>query len=309
MFGDDIPEPRELLAPGERFAGYVVRGVLGAGGSSEVYLADDPRESRPVSLKVLELAESRIPAVRAGFLHEFDILSAVRHPTIVRMYAHGEYGGRLWSAHEYVDGDTAAILTPAPHHNPDLSRVLAVLTDIAEGLDHIHGCGIVHLDVKPANFLVPRTGPVTAKLSDFGTARWLDRPEPPLVVDGRVVGSLPYAAPELVRGQRVSAATDQYALACSAVELLTGRPPFPEPNPTMVADAQAHKPPPDVSGRRHWIPHAVDAVLDRALAKDPAARYDSCKEPIRLIARALHDIRPVAEHRTHFRLGFHSHPW
>ncbi len=295
-----------MLAPGERFAGYLVRAVLGAGGSSEVYLADDPRESRPVSLKVLEPAESRSPAVRAGFLHEFDILTTVAHRTIVRMYAHGEFRGRLWSAHEYVDGDTAATLDPAPHHNPNVVRVLGVLADIAEALDHIHGLGLVHLDVKPANFLVPRADPATAKLSDFGTARWLDRPESPLVVDGRVVGSLPYAAPELVRGRLVCPATDQYALACSAVELLTGRPPFPGPNPMMVADAQVHKPPPDVSGRRHWIPRAVDSILDRALAKDPAARYDSCGEPIRLIAAALRDIAPVEEHWGHFRLGFHS---
>ncbi|WP_157172173.1 serine/threonine-protein kinase [Nocardia pneumoniae] len=280
------------LEPGEQFAGFVVQARLGHGGSSEVYLAEDPERSRPVSLKILGPDDSRSPEARARFLHEFDILSALRHPNIVRMYAHGETDGRLWSAREYVAGTTGARLVRMPHQHPDLRRVLHVLTRIAAGLDFAHANDVVHLDVKPANVLVGADEPATVKISDFDQGRWLHRPEPPLATNGFVVVSVPYAAPELLRAGTVSPATDQYALACSAIELLTGRPPFPRANLMATAEAHLHDPPPEISERQHWIPPEVDVILHRSLAKDPAARYDSCTEPIRLLTEALHDIDP-----------------
>ncbi|WP_169811016.1 serine/threonine-protein kinase [Nocardia amamiensis] len=280
------------LEPGDRFAGFVVQARLGHGGSSEVYLAEDPVRSRPVSLKILGPEDSAAPEARARFLHEFDILSALRHPNIVRMYAHGETGGRLWSAREYVPGATVSRLVRMPHQPPDLRQVLHVLTRIAAGLDFAHANDVVHLDVKPANVLVGTDDPATVKISDFDQGRWLHRPEPPLATNGFVVVSVPYAAPELLQAHAVSPATDQYALACSAVELLTGRPPFPRANLMATAEAHLHEPPPAISDRRRWIPPEVDAILHRSLAKDPGARYNSCTEPIRLLTEALRDIDP-----------------
>ncbi|WP_433191624.1 serine/threonine-protein kinase [Nocardia sp. CA-107356] len=265
---------------------------LGHGGSSDVYLAEDLERSRLVSLKILGPEDSRSPEARARFVHEFDILSTLRHPNIVRMYTHGETDGRLWSAHEYVAGSTGATLVRRPHRRPDLGRVLHVLAGVAAGLDCVHANDVVHLDVKPANVLVGTDEPATVKLSDFDQARWLHRPEPPLATNGFVVVSVPYAAPELLRAGTVSPATDQYALVCSAIELLTGRPPFPRGNPMATAQAQLHDLPPEISTRNHWIPPEVDAILQRALAKDPDARYTSCTEPIRLLTEALRNIDP-----------------
>lgn len=269
-----------------------MRARLGRGGSSEVYLAEDPERSRLVSLKILGPDDSRSPEARARFVHEFDILSALRHPNIVRMYTHGETDGRLWSAREYVAGATVSTLVRMPHQHPDLRRVLHVLAHVAAGLDFAHANGVVHLDVKPANVLVGADEPAPVKISDFDQARWLRRPEPPLAINGFVVVSVPYAAPELLQARTVSPATDQYALACSAIDLLTGRPPFPRANLMATAEAQLNDPPPEISQRHHWIPPGVDAILHRSLAKDPSARYDSCTEPIRLLTEELHDIDP-----------------
>ncbi|RDI53257.1 serine/threonine-protein kinase [Nocardia mexicana] len=243
-------------------------------------------------MKVLGPNDSRSPIARARFVHEFDILSALRHPDIVRMYDHGEFGGRLWSAHEYVPGTTGSALVRMPHQYPNLRRVLHMLTHVAAGLDFAHAHDVVHLDVKPSNVLVGTTDAAGVKISDFDQARWLHRPEPALATDGFVVVSVPYAAPELLRAGAVSPATDQYALACSAIELLTGRPPFVRANLNATATAHLHDPPPEISATRHWIPPEVDTILQRALAKDPGARYDSCGEPIRLIAEALRGIDP-----------------
>ncbi|MQY26080.1 serine/threonine-protein kinase [Nocardia aurantia] len=280
-----------LLQPQDRFAGFVVRALLGSGGSSEVYLAEDVARQRTVSLKILGAGESASPAGQARFAHEYDLAARLDHPSIVRVWDHGRFGGRMWLAAEYVDGVAASELAPALHDSRDLAVALRVLGGIAEALDYAHGRGVLHLDVKPANMLVHQHNPTLVKLSDFGSARLLDEPPPRL--DGFVIASVPYAAPELLRGGPLLPATDQYALACSAVELLSGRPPFPGSDRFAIAHAQISADPPDISRRQHWIPHAVASILDKSLAKDPRARYDSCTEPMRLIAHAVRDIDPA----------------
>ncbi|WP_216898037.1 serine/threonine-protein kinase [Nocardia alni] len=295
-----------LFRPGDLYAGFTIGSLLGIGGSSEVYLADDGKG--PLALKIMNTESSRSELARLRFIHEFEIAVKLSHPNIVQMFAHGECDGRLWSSHEYIDGAEAK--GPLRNTEPDPTLAVAILTGIAHALDYAHIQRVVHLDVKPANMLISRSAPETdevpeagphdpdpklvarVKLSDFGTARPLDGVGPKLVRDGFVVGSLPYAAPELLRGQPVRPATDQYALACAAAELLTGEVPFPITNRLKLAEAQVHAAPPDISRRRAWIPSAVGSILRKCLAKDPHARYSSCAEPIRMIARALRDINP-----------------
>ncbi|MFG1798369.1 serine/threonine-protein kinase [Nocardia sp. NPDC049149] len=279
--------------PGHRFAGFIVQARLGDGGSSVVYLAEDPEAERHVALKIMCEEESRSPAARARFVHEFDVLDTLRHPDIVRMYAHGESGGMLWSAHEYVAGTSGTALVP--QKLPDLRRVLRMLTHTAAGLDYAHANNVVHLDVKPGNVLVGTGEPAIVKVSDFDQARWLDRPEPPLATDGFVVVSLSYAAPELLRAGTVSPATDQYALACTAVELLTGHPPYRRANLLAIAQAHLHDQPPRIAEQHRWMPPEVDTILHRSLAKDPGARYSSCAEPIRLLSEALAGHEPFPD--------------
>lgn len=300
-----------LFSAGDQFTEFVIQAPLGLGGSSEVYLADDGQG--PVALKIMSAAASRSEMARTRFVHEFDIAVKLHHPNIVQMYAHGEFEGRLWSSHEYIDGTAAQ--GPQPHRDPDPAQVVAILTGIAHALDYAHMQGVLHLDVKPANMLVRRADSISeldagdaaergphdpdpravarVTLSDFGTARRLDGSGPDMVTAGFVVGSLPYAAPELLRGEILTPATDQYALACSAAELLTGQPPFPLTNRFRLTDAQLYAEPPDISRRRRWIPCAVGSILRKCLAKDPLGRYATCAEPIRMIARALRDIDPA----------------
>ncbi|QIS11631.1 serine/threonine-protein kinase [Nocardia arthritidis] len=263
--------------------------AAGEGGSSEVYLADDPVRGRPVALKILNRDAAVSAAARSRFRNEYAVAALLRHPNVITVFDHGQLDGRPWLTYEYVPGGTAVALVPDRHAEMDPVRVLPLLAGIAAGLDYVHGREVVHLDVKPANMLVGAHN--SGVLTDFGIARRsADRRH-----DGRVMfGSIPYAAPEVLRGGPPGPAADQYSLACAIVEFLTGHPPFPLPDRLAVMEAQLRRTPPDVSGRRPWIPHAVDSILAKCLAKEPGARYNSCSEPVRLITRALRDIEPPA---------------
>jgi serine/threonine-protein kinase len=163
---------------------------------------------------------------------------------------------------------------------------LTALTQVAGALDHVHATGIVHCDVKPSNILVVELFSVDGViLTDFGIARSMTedvghRPK-------NVEASLPYAAPEVLRGHAPSAASDEYSLACTAVELLTGATPFRAPTAMALIAAQIDNPVPRYARRFDWIPHAFDSILAKAMAKDPDRRYQSCSEMIALMARSL----------------------
>ncbi|MFQ6397528.1 serine/threonine-protein kinase [Nocardia sp. KC 131] len=285
-----------LLQPGAQFAGYIVRAPLGTGGSSDVYLVDDPGRSSQAVLKILEHPVGDAATARRQFHSEFDIASTLHHPNIIEMLAQGEFLGRQWMTYAYGEREPGSGLMPRRHEEVDLARVLPALAGIAAGLDYIHQHDVVHLDVKPHNMLIGLHG-VQTVLTDFGIAHRLTDHAPLAGADGLVPVSLPYAAPEVLRGAQISPATDQYSLACATVEFLTGRPPFPLPTQFAIADAHLWATPPDVSWRRPWIPHAVDSILDKAMAKDPRARYDSCSEPIRLITRVLRGVEQTPTHR------------
>lgn len=163
---------------------------------------------------------------------------------------------------------------------------LTALAQIADALDHAHTLGIVHCDVKPTNILVCEPFSVGgALLSDFGIARAFadNATRRPTHVDA----SLPYVAPEVLRGHRPSAATDEYALACTTVELLTGAPPFTAPTPMALIDAHVNSVVPKYSRRFDWMPRAFDSILTKAMAKTPELRYQSCSEFVSLITRVL----------------------
>ena len=180
---------------------------------------------------------------------------------------------------ELIDGGTVAKLQ-------GLSDRLAALAQIAGALDYAHRYGIVHCDVKPTNILVSLTFSVHgAVLIDFGVAHAVAeevRRRP-----AHIEASLPYSAPELLHGQTPSAATDEYALACTAFELITGSPPFTATTSMALVDEQLHSPPPKLSRKIDWLPHAFDSIMSKALAKSADNRYESCSEFISLITRAL----------------------
>ncbi len=263
-----------MLSPGERYEGYVVDAVLGRGGYATVYRAHDAAGSRAVALKVLD-EEHRRPAQIAQLQRKFDYAHRLDHPNIVKVYE----CGTGWLTMELVEGVTVSKLQGLPNR-------LAALGQIAGGLDHAHQRGIVHCDVKPSNILVSspfsRRGAV---LIDFGVAHAVEEDVGRKIT--HVQASLPYSAPELLRGQAPSAATDEYGLACTAFELIIGSPPFTDTAPIRLVDAQLHSPPPKLSHKIDWLPHAFDSIMIKALAKSPDRRYETCSEFIRVLTRLL----------------------
>ena len=264
-----------VLSPGDRFEGYAVDAPLGHGGYATVYLAHDAAgPDRVLALKILD-DHHRQAAQIARLQREFDFAHRLDHPHIVTVYECGPG----WLAMELVDGGTVGKLQTRADR-------LTALAQIAGALDYAHQRGIVHCDVKPSNILVSLPFSMRgAVLIDFGVAH--------AVVEevGRrpahIEASLPYSAPELLHGRAPSAATDEYALACTAFELITGSPPFTATTSMGLVDQHLNAPPPTLSRKIDWLPHAFDSIMAKALAKSPDTRYETCSEFVSLIARAL----------------------
>jgi serine/threonine-protein kinase len=264
-----------MLASGDRFEGYVVETALGHGGYATVYRAHDASgPDRAVALKVLDDQHRHLAQV-ARLRREFEFAHQLDHPHIVTVYERGPG----WLSMELVTGGTVASLST-------VSDRLAALTQIADALDYMHNRAIVHCDVKPSNILLhqnfPRDGAV---LIDFGVACSIT--DDIGYRTDHIEASLPYSAPELLTGHAPSEATDEYALACTAVELLTGSPPFTADTQMGLVNAHLHSPPPRRSREIEWLPRVFDSILTKALAKKPDDRYQSCREIVSLITRAL----------------------
>ena len=264
-----------MVGAASKVRGYVVDREAGRGGHATVYQAHKAENpDQPVALKVLG-ADHRSPADQARLDHEFEFARRLSHPHIVTVYEHGSF----WLAMQFIDGGKSTRLQR-------LQDRLTALAQIADALDYVHRHGIVHGDVKPANILVAKDFPSSgACLIDFGVAH--------AVVDDvfrrpkDLQASLPYAAPEVLCGRAPSAATDEYALACSAVELLTGAPPFAADNSTELVNAHLRGVPPRLSPNVSWVSRAFDTVVARAMARDPEVRYQSCAEFVDHISRAV----------------------
>jgi serine/threonine protein kinase, bacterial len=264
---------------GTTIAGYTILRPLGAGGMAEVYLAQHPRLPRRDALKVLSEAITADGNFRERFQREADLAAALWHPNIVAVHDRGEIDGHLWIAMDYVDGTDAAQLVrnryPAgmPIHD-----VCDIVTAVAAALDYAHSRSLLHRDVKPANILLtdPEDGKRRILLADFGIARPLADISG-LTVTNFTVGTLTYAAPEQLMGADIDGRADQYALAATAFHLLTGSPPYEHSNPVAVISRHLTAPLPKLSDRRPELAN-LDEVLARALAKDPADRFEHCHD-------------------------------
>ncbi|WP_179469044.1 serine/threonine-protein kinase [Mycolicibacterium vinylchloridicum] len=271
------------LAEGETFAGYTILRLLGAGGMGEVYLAQHPRLPRRDALKVLPASVSGDDEYRARFEREADIAATLWHPHIVGVHDRGDFEGQLWIAMDYVDGtDAGDLLRRHPDGLPQRD-VLNIVTAVAEALDYAHQRHLLHRDVKPANILVAKqeTGEERILLADFGIARWADDPSG-LTQTNMTVGTVSYAAPEQLMGRDLDGRADQYALAATAYHLLTGKPPFLHSNPAVVISQHLSAAPPNLADHRPDLAD-LDPALQKALAKDPADRFERCVD----FARAL----------------------
>jgi serine/threonine-protein kinase len=280
------------LNSGEVFAGYVIERLLGTGGMGEVYLAQHPRLPRHDALKILTRDSVVDGEFRARFIREAELAATLQHPHIVGVLDRGDYDGRLWISMDYVEGTDAGrlIRQTYPDGMPE-NDVAEIVTAVADALDFGHERRLLHRDVKPENILVTASDGRRRRvlLTDFGIARRIDDVSN-LTDDGVAVGTVNYMAPEQLLNRPLDGRADQYALAATTFHLLTGAPPFHDSNRAVVISHHLGTPPPRISDRRPDLAH-LDAVLARALAKDPGDRYPTCLD----FAHALTQPRPRRE--------------
>jgi serine/threonine-protein kinase len=271
-----------VLEIGSMLAGYRIEGIVGTGQMATVYLAQSPDLPRHDALKVANSKAMGDEALRARFIREADVGATLTNPHIVTIHRRGEDDGLLWIAMHYVAGgdvETAlrdGTITPG--------RAVEIIADIAEALDYAHSQGVIHRDVKPANFLIADDGRVL--LGDFGIAHRGGESDEP----GSVAATLAYAAPEVLMCQTIDGRADVYSLGCSLFRLLTGRTPFSiTGNISAVIARHLNDPIPRTSDSTSRIPSSMDAVIARALAKDPDDRYPTARG---LAAAAAAALRP-----------------
>ncbi|GGN91649.1 serine/threonine-protein kinase [Nocardia rhizosphaerihabitans] len=267
------------IADGAEFAGYLIERRLGAGGMGTVYLARHPRLPRHDALKILADDHAADPEFRARFLREAELAATLAHPNLVAVRDRGETDGKLWIATQYVAGSDAAELVRNAPSGLDPARAVHIIGEAARGLDAVHRAGLVHRDVKPANILVAEEPGHADRVlvTDFGIARRAEDTAT-LSADGGLTATLSYVAPEQLSGDRVDLRADVYALGCSLFQLLVGTVPFVRQTPAAVMYAHLHEPPPRPSSIRPDLPVGFDAVIAKAMAKDPAQRFASCGE-------------------------------
>ncbi|WP_280230665.1 serine/threonine-protein kinase [Nocardia cyriacigeorgica] len=277
------------LRPGAVVGGYRILQVLGSGGMGTVYLAQNPILPKRDALKVLSSDLSTDPEFRARFEREANLAAGLDHPNLVAVYSRGEEDGQLWIAMQYVDGTDASeevakgpsVMTP--------QRALRIVSEVGKGLDYAHRKGLLHRDVKPANFLLSRVEGDDEErvfLTDFGVAKSADDGQD-LTATGNFMATVAYAPPEQLVGAQLDYRADIYSLACSFYKLLTGQNPFPSTMPAVVMMGHLHEPPPSVSAARPGLPPALDAVIAKAMAKSPEDRYGSCREFVQAAEAAL----------------------
>jgi tRNA A-37 threonylcarbamoyl transferase component Bud32 len=245
---------------------------IGRGGMGDIYRATDSVLGREVAVKILAERYSQDESVRERFKRE--ALAAARlsgEPNIVTIFDVGEHHERPYIVMEYLGGGSLDdVLRKAGAQPPQ--QVFAWLEQAGRALDAAHERGVIHRDVKPGNLMLDRDENVY--VADFGIASAAGMDS--LTMTGTVLGTAGYLAPEQAQGERATAASDRYALAVVAFELLTGSRPYASDSPTAEAAAHVNAPVPSVSSRT-GLPRELDAVFERALAKDPARRFETCE--------------------------------
>ena len=270
----------ELPLVGDEFAGYRLRSVLGRGGMSAVYQAENPRLGNVIALKILAPELAADDVFRTRFLEESRIAAAMNHPHVIPIHDMGSSGGLLYIAMRCVAGtDLRQMIAKRGPLPPDVAMFL--LTQAARALDAAHRRGLVHRDVKPGNLLIERGSedgePDHLYLADFGiTKRAVSRSG--LSSTGQFLGTVDYVAPEQIRGMAADGMADQYSLGCVLYECLTGRVPFEKDLDAAVIWAHVEEPPTRPTLLRPDLPPAVDGVFARVLAKQPGDRYENCRD-------------------------------
>ncbi len=284
-----------MTTPRNLSSRYELGEILGFGGMSEVHLARDDRLDRDVAIKVLRADLARDPTFYLRFRREAQNAAALNHPAIVAVYDTGEAeteaGPLPFIVMEYVDGSTLRDIVRAEGPMAP-RRAMEVIADVCAALDFSHRNGIVHRDVKPANVMINNAGAV--KVMDFGIARALADSSSPMTQTAAVIGTAQYLSPEQARGEQVDARSDVYSLGCVLFEVLTGEPPFKGDSPVAVAYQHVREDPELPSRVNSSVPRELDSIILKAMAKNPANRYQSAAEMRTDLVRVLGGQRPGA---------------
>jgi serine/threonine-protein kinase len=270
---------------------YQVGDTLGYGGMAEVHHGRDVRLGREVAIKVLRADLARDPSFQARFRREAQAAAALNHPSIVAVYdtgeessAPGRNGHAPYIVMEYVDGRTLRdVLKQEGRLHPQ--RAMEVAADICSALEFSHRTGIVHRDIKPGNVMITRSGAI--KVMDFGIARAVADNAATVTSTQAVIGTAQYLSPEQARGEKVDARSDVYSLGCLLYELMTGGPPFTGDSPVAVAYQHVRENAVPPSQHNRDVPPGVDAIVMKALAKNPLNRYQSAGEMRADLMRAM----------------------
>jgi serine/threonine-protein kinase len=270
---------------------YELDGIVGRGGMAEVFRARDIRLDRVVAVKTLRDDLARDATFQARFRREAQSAASLNHPSIVAVYDTGEDMSEPsyvpYIVMEYVDGRTLRdLLRDDRRLLPE--RALEITDGVLRALDYSHRSGIVHRDIKPGNVMLTRNGEV--KVMDFGIARAVSDAQATMTQTAQVIGTAQYLSPEQARGERVDARSDLYSTGCLLYELLTGRPPFLGDSPVAIAYQHVRENPVPPSHLDPEIPAWADSIVLRAMAKDPAQRYQSAADMRTDIQRALSGV-------------------
>jgi len=280
---------RQRLVSGAQIGAYRLESQLGEGGMGTVYRALDAKLNRPVAIKFLsdDLADA---AARRRFQREAQMASSLNHPHIVTVYDVGEFEGRQYLVTEYIDGGTLKDWVQREKH--EWRDVVELLVGVADGLAAAHDAGILHRDIKPANILITKSG--YAKLADFGLAKLAEQPAAEdgstrtltdeLTRRGAVVGTIAYMSPEQASGKALDARSDVFSFAVVLYQMLAGWRPFEGATDLEVLQTIIHGSPRPLGDE---IPAAVRAVVEKALVKDPAQRYQFMREMVADMRRLL----------------------
>jgi eukaryotic-like serine/threonine-protein kinase len=266
---------------GQHFGSYQVLSLLGTGGMGEVYRALDTKLNRPVAIKFLsdDLADS---TARRRFQREAQTASSLNHPHILTVYGAGEFEGRQYLVTELVDGGTLREWVQRERH--EWRQVLELLIGVADGLYAAHQAGILHRDIKPENILITKSG--YAKLADFGLAKVQESAISAAISrtatenrtrPGGVMGTVAYMSPEQATGRAIDARSDMFSFGVVLYELLSGRRPFTGTADLDVLHAVVHS---SAEPLPSEVPLALRAVVEKALEKDPADRYQSMRDMV-----------------------------
>jgi beta-lactam-binding protein with PASTA domain/tRNA A-37 threonylcarbamoyl transferase component Bud32 len=270
---------------GER---YEIGGVLGRGGMAEVHRGRDLRLGREVAVKVLRSDLARDPSFQVRFRREAQAAASLNHPAIVAVYDTGEdrttTGATPYIVMEYVEGETLRDVIRREGHLSS-ERAMSLSADICGALDFSHRNGIVHRDVKPGNVMITPQG--TVKVMDFGIARAVSDSAATMTSTAAVIGTAQYLSPEQARGESVDARSDVYSMGVLLYELVTGAPPFSGDSPVAVAYQHVREDPRLPSSINPEVPPELDAILLKAMSKNPANRYQSAAEMRNDLLRAL----------------------